>query len=152
MAAKIAAFSPRRPSMTSPLLLDTCAAIWLMQKAPMSPASLDAIGAAQRAHAGVFVSPISAWEIATLVRKGRITLTRPPDAWFDALLSLPGIRLADMPPRVLIASNLLPGDPPSDPADRIIAATARAYGLTIITRDGELVPYAKAGHVEVIAC
>ncbi|MGE0225363.1 MAG: type II toxin-antitoxin system VapC family toxin [Acetobacteraceae bacterium] len=136
----------------TPLLLDTCAAIWLMQKAPMSQASLDAIRAAQRAHAGIFVSPISAWEIATLVRKGRITLNRPPEVWFDTLLGLPGIRLADMPPRVLIDSSLLPGAPPRDPADRIIAATARAYGYRIVTRDGELVPYAASGHVDVIAC
>lgn len=138
--------------MSHPVLLDTCAAIWLMDQAPMSAASLEAIRSAQRAHAGVYVSPITAWELVTLIRKGRMRLNRPPEVWFDTLLSLPGVRLAEMSPSILIASGLLPGDAPKDPADRIIAATGRAFGYTIVTRDGELVPYAAAGHVAVIAC
>jgi PIN domain nuclease of toxin-antitoxin system len=144
--------SGRGSVLGRPVLLDTCAAIWLMDGAHMSPASRDCIHAAQRARLGVFVSPITAWEIATLLRKNRIQLNRPPEVWFDALLSLPGIRLAQLSPAVLIASALLPGAAPRDPADRIIAATARAFGYTVVTRDGELIPYAAAGHIEVVAC
>ena len=138
--------------VSDPVLLDTCAAIWLMDGAPMSQAARDAIRAAQRAHAGVFVSPITGWEIGTLVAKGRIQLNRSPEVWFDTLLGLPGVRLAALSPAVLIASCALPGTPPRDPADRMIAATARAFGYTVITRDGELVPYGAAGHVAVVAC
>jgi PIN domain nuclease of toxin-antitoxin system len=100
----------------------------------------------------VFVSPISAWEIGTFVRKGRVTLSMAPETWFEALLALPGVRLAPMPPRTLIASALLPGNPPADPADRIIAATARAGNLVILTRDRELLSYGDEGHVRVLAC
>ena len=57
-----------------------------------------------------------------------------------------------MSPAILIASSFLPGEPPRDPADRIIAATARAFGQTLITRDGELLPYAKAGYLAAINC
>jgi len=138
--------------MPEAVLLDTCAAIWLMGGAPMSEASREAIREARRAGAGIFVSPITAWEIGTLVRKGKIRLTMAPDLWLDTLLSLPGVLLAPMPPKVLLGSNFLPGDPPKDPADRIIAATAREYGMSVITRDGELIPYAAAGHVRVIGC
>ena len=67
-------------------------------------------------------------------------------------MRLPGVRLAPMPPGVLIASASLPGAPPSDPVDRIVAATARTFGLSIITRDGELILYARAGHIEAIEC
>ncbi len=140
------------PIMSDPVLLDTCAVIWLMDGAPISAAARDAIRAAQRAHMGVFVSPITAWEIGTLVAKGRIQLSRSLDVWFETLLGLPGIRLAALSPAVLVASCALPGSPPRDPADRMIAATARAFGYTVITRDGELVPYAQAGHVAVVAC
>lgn len=118
----------------------------------LSTASRDAIDAAQSDNSGVFVSPITAWEIATLVARNRFSLTLSPDAWFDALLALPGLRLAAMPPSVLIASVSLPGSPPNDPADRIIAATARAFGFVIATRDRELTGYAAAGHLEIIAC
>jgi PIN domain nuclease of toxin-antitoxin system len=135
-----------------PVLLDTCAAIWLMNGAPMSQSSRDAIRTAQKARLGVFVSPITGWEIATLVRKSRIQLNRPPEVWFNSLLNLPGVRLTELSSAVLIASAALPGDPPRDPADRIISATARAFGYTVITRDEELISYAAAGHIETIRC
>ena len=138
--------------MSPSVLLDTCAAIWLMNGSPMSPASRDALRSAQTAHQGVFVSPITAWEIATLMRKNRMQFNRPPDVWFDTLLALPGVRLAPLTPAILIASALLPGSAPRDPADRIIAATGRAFGHTIITRDGELIPYAREGHIQAIGC
>ena len=57
-----------------------------------------------------------------------------------------------MTPGVLIASGFLPGKPPNDPADRILAATARAFELMLITRNGELMRYAKAGHIKAIGC
>ena len=135
-----------------PVLLDTCAAIWLMNGDPISSESRAAISQAQRQNLGVFVSPISAWEIATLAARNRLQLTLDPQAWFDALLHLPGIRLAPMAPGVLIASAFLPGQPPRDPADRIIAATAREQGQTVITRNGELTTYSAAGHLDVIGC
>ncbi len=137
--------------MARPLLLDTCAAIWLMNGDPLSPESLEAIAAAQREDA-VAVSPITAWEIATLAARGRLALTLAPIAWFAALLRQKGVVLAPMPPDVLIASATLPGNPPRDPADRIIAATARQYGHVVVTRDGELLPYARARHLDAIAC
>jgi len=135
-----------------PILLDTCAAIWLANGDPMTAQSRAAITAAQASSAGVNVSPISAWEIATLVARNRLQLTLAPDAWFRQLVALPGVRLAPMPSELLIASAFLPGVPPRDPADRIIAATARAYNLAIVTRDGELTHYAQAGHVVTIEC
>ncbi len=133
------------------MLLDTCAAIWLMNGDKMTAPSREAIGAAQEAGL-VHVSPITAWEIATLAARGRLTMRLSPEAWFRALLAQPGVALAPMPPDVLIASATLPGTPPRDPADRIIAATARTFGQAIVTRDGELVPYGQAGHIEVIEC
>jgi PIN domain nuclease of toxin-antitoxin system len=139
-------------SPVQPVLLDTCAAVWLMNGDPMTADSRSAVIAAQHGNLGVYVSPMTAWETATLVAKNRLQLVLSPEAWFDALLSLPGVRLAAMPPKVLIASAALPGMPPKDPVDRIIAATGRAFGYSIITRDGELMDYARAGHINAIGC
>jgi PIN domain nuclease of toxin-antitoxin system len=134
------------------VLLDTCAAIWLMNGDPVSRESREAVSAAQRQNTGVFVSPISAWEIGVLLARNRIQLTHQPRAWFEKLLEWPGVRLAPMPTSVLIDSSFLPGVPPRDPADRIIAATARAYGYAVITRNRQLSDYAAAGHIDLIAC
>jgi PIN domain nuclease of toxin-antitoxin system len=65
---------------------------------------------------------------------------------------MPGIRLAPLTPKILLASTMLPGAPPSDPADRIIAATARALGKTLITRNARLLDYSRQGHIRAIAC
>jgi PIN domain nuclease of toxin-antitoxin system len=123
-----------------------------MEGAPISAAARQAIEAALSAGAGVYVSPISAWEIAMLAARGRLILALAPEVWFAALLALPGMRLAPMPPEVLMASATLPGNPPRDPADRIIAATSRTYGHVVITRDGELIPYGVSRHIEAVGC
>jgi PIN domain nuclease of toxin-antitoxin system len=138
--------------MAQPMLLDTCAAIWLVNGDPMSADSRASITAAQTENLGVYVSPMTAWEVATLVAKNRLQLALSPEAWFEALLGLVGVRLAAMPPRVLIASTTLPGAPPKDPVDRIIAATGRTFGYSIVTRDGELMLYARAGHIVAVGC
>lgn len=119
---------------------------------PISVASRASIAAAQAGNLGVYVSPLTAWEIATLTAKNRLRLSLSPEAWFEALLALAGVRLAALPPAVLIASAMLPGKPPKDPVDRIIAATARTFGFPIVTRDGGLMRYAHAGHIEAVAC
>jgi len=139
-------------SLAAPVLLDTCAAIWLMNGDPMSKQSRAAISTAQTQNLGVYVSPITAWEIGTLTSRNRIQLALDPEIWFDRLLHLPGLRLAPMSTNLLIGSSFLPGSPPRDPADRIIAATARMFGYTLITRNGALTAYALAGHLDLIEC
>jgi PIN domain nuclease of toxin-antitoxin system len=134
------------------VLLDTCAAIWLMSGEPMSKASRSAIRDAGLANLGVFLSPITAWEIGTLVAKKRIQITLSPEVWFETLLALPGVRLAPLTPKILLASTALPGIPPTDPADRIIAATARAHGHVVITRDSKVLQYAREGHIRAKTC
>lgn len=100
----------------------------------------------------VRVSPITAWEVGMLSSRGRLALSASVMAWFDLLLSLPGVALAELPPKVLVDATCLPGKRPRDPADCILAATAREYGLTLVTRDKALLNYGEAGHVNVVAC
>jgi PIN domain nuclease of toxin-antitoxin system len=138
--------------VADPVLLDTYAAIWLLPGKPMSDAALAAIRTAREAGVGVYVSPFTAWEIGTLTAKGRIQLTLSADVWFETLLAFPGVRLAALTPKILLASTSLPGTPPSDPADRIIAATARLCGQIVVTRDQKLLDYAQAGHIRAMAC
>jgi PIN domain nuclease of toxin-antitoxin system len=136
----------------SGLLLDTCAAIWLAEGEAVSQQALNAIDRAGTTGKSIFVSPITAWEIGLLAARGRIAMSMPPQAWFERLLAVPGIALTDLSVRILIASSYLPGQPPRDPADRMIAATARETGLKLITRDRLLLDYADQGHIEAIAC
>jgi PIN domain nuclease of toxin-antitoxin system len=132
-----------------PLLLDTCAVIWLTEKASLRPAAVEML----RVNAGAtYISPITAWEIGMLAARGRLQLLIRPERWFANLFDVPGVRLAEMSPDLLIASSQLPGKPPRDPTDRIIAATARELGATLITRDRALLEYGEAGHIAVMEC
>ena len=135
-----------------PLLLDTCATIWIAAGQPLASDALAAIDRCRRSGEFVYVSPISTWEIGVLVSRGRLTSPMSPQRWFEHLLEAPGVRLADMSPDILIASSLLPGTPPRDPADRILAATAREYGYRLMTRDTPLLTYARQGHLQTLAC
>ena len=87
-----------------------------------------------------------------LVAKGKIALALDPDLWFQRFCELPPVALAAMSTSVLVASTTLPGRPPRDPADRIIIATARAFGYVLATRDAEILEYGSQGHVRVIEC
>ena len=134
------------------VLLDTCAVIWIANGDPLREPAAGALEEALADGGRLIVSPMSAWEIAMLASKGRIALSLDPGVWFERFLALPGVALATMPPAVLIASCALPGAPPADPVDRILAATARAFGYTLATRDRRLLDYAGLGHVRVMGC
>jgi len=135
-----------------PLLWDTCTAIWIYEKARLSQAALEAMGAAYREGVPSYISPITACEVGMLTAHGRLQLLIRPERWFSNLFEVPGVRLAEMSPDLLIASSYLPGKPPKDPTDRIIAATARDLGATLITRDRTLLNYGAQGHFAVLEC
>jgi PIN domain nuclease of toxin-antitoxin system len=137
--------------MRRPYLLDTCAAIWLLED--NLPATAD-IALAEAYHEGVwtYVSPITAWEVSVSARKRRFASSLAPQRWFELLMGAPGMALADMAPSVLIASQELPHFPTDDPADRIIAATAREHGFIVVTRDRALLEYGKWGYLNVLEC
>lgn len=134
-----------------PILLDTCALIWLEAGANFTPEAEAALQDAQAIGTQVLVSPITAWEIGLLVSRGRLALSLPPLKWFERVLDL-GVDLASMTPDILIASSQLPGPPLRDPADRIIATTARDGGYRLMTRDRPLLDFAAGGQVAAIPC
>jgi PIN domain nuclease of toxin-antitoxin system len=131
----------------SDLLLDTCAVLWLAQGADMTPASRTAI-----ADRNLNVSPISAWEIANLVRKGRLASTLPVATWFHQAVGKMAAEMSPLSVEILTGSCSLPGLPPDDPADRIIIATARQADMTVVTRDRQILDYSRAGHVRSLVC
>jgi PIN domain nuclease of toxin-antitoxin system len=139
----------------SAVLLDTCAVIWLAN-GDLSPEVGDIIVAAGLGG-GIFVSPISAWEIGMLSkpRSGRasgLEFLPDPKAWFARFMAGPGIKAAAFTSDAAIDASYLPGDIHGDPGDRLIISTSRSMQIPIVTRDSRIIAYAAAGHVQVIAC
>ena len=135
----------------APILLDTCAAIWTTTGEAFSAEARQAIAEADAERIAVLVSPITAWEIGILVSRGRVALAEDPKPWFGGLLES-GLELADLTPAILIESSFLPSSTLRDPADRILAATARANGYRLMTRDRPLLDYGEAGWLKTVAC
>lgn len=129
------------------LLLDTCAVLWLAQGAKMSAEARRAV--AERA---LHVSPITAWEIANLVRKKRVALAHPVAAWFRRAVDEMQAATPHLSVDILTNSCDLPGDPPNDPADRIMIATARESDMILVTRDRLILEYSRTGYVRTMAC
>ncbi|GLK72462.1 type II toxin-antitoxin system VapC family toxin [Ancylobacter dichloromethanicus] len=138
--------------MGMPLLLDTCAALWIAQGAPISDEARGTLIEARLRGAPISVSPMSAWELGRLVEQGRVRLAMEPAKWFAALAALPGMSVAAMTPDTLIASSFLPGVAPLDPVDRVLIATARDHGYRLMTRDRVMLDYAETGYLQAIAC
>lgn len=138
------------------VLLDTCAVIWLANGDPMAPAALAAIQAAGRG-AGIFISPVTAWEIGLLSRPrpnrpAAMAFLPDPKTWFARVMAAPGVREAALTAAIAVDASWLPGALHGDPGDRMIIATARDHGLPVVTRDAAILAYAQAGHVAAVAC
>lgn len=137
--------------MRPPFLLDTCAALWFTDASLPRP-TVQALTEACNLGLSTFISPITAFEVGQLARKRRFKSQLTPLQWFERLLGMPGMALADLPPAVFIASSELPHCDAKDPSNRIIAATAREYGYTVVTRDRALLEYGKQGYLSVLEC
>ena len=95
------------------------------------------------------VSAISILEIARLVALSRYDLMMSVEEFVEEGTGDGGLRLLDLSPRILIASTRLPGTVDRDPSDRLLIATAREHGLTLLTRDKDILSYAAQGHLNV---
>ena len=114
------------------LLLDTCTLVWLdSDPALLSATARQEIGNQARS---LFVSSVSALELAIKIRKGKLTLPMPLETWFPGVLAAHGIEEIVVDWRVSAATGALPLLH-SDPFDRIIIATAKLNNQSIVTPD-----------------
>lgn len=131
----------------SPLLLvDTHTLIWMVEEAPrLGARTAEALNRAGWENR-IAVSAITPWEIGLLVSKGRLQLGADVMEWIREALAKPGVQLAPFTPEIAVASTRLPFEMHADPADRILVATARHLGATLVTADKALLDMAKNGH------
>jgi PIN domain nuclease of toxin-antitoxin system len=121
------------------IVLDTHALVWwLAEPARLSAAARRAIDKAVRQAIPVAASAISLFEIATLVRRGRLVLTIAPDRWVQAALGLPELRVLPVSVDIAWQAGQFAEALPGDPADRIIVATATANEARLVTADDRL--------------
>lgn len=120
------------------ILLDTHVFLWLcLEPKRLSRSAIVAIRKAINAG-GFGIASISLWEIAMLINLGRLSPRSTPETWLSDLIETSGVIVKDITPAIAVLSTQFPREFPSDPADRLIGATARAEGLVLVTRDSGL--------------
>ncbi|MEK6731365.1 MAG: type II toxin-antitoxin system VapC family toxin [Pseudomonadota bacterium] len=98
----------------------------------------------------LYISAISAWEIAMLDAKQRIILSKPCLKWIQESIEKIGIQLIPLSLEISVESCQLPGTFHDDPVDRIIVASARIHNLALMTHDDRILHYSNQDYVQTI--
>lgn len=121
------------------LLLDTCTILFYVQdSADLSARAMSLVSAAD---SEVYVSAMSAPELACLHDRNRIKLTMHWRQWWHRALELNGWECLPVTQAIAEEAYCLPEPIHRDPIDRLLIATARCERLTLITTDRLMLSY-----------
>jgi PIN domain nuclease of toxin-antitoxin system len=84
---------------------------------------------------GFAVASISLWEVAMMLVRGRVIPHGTPESWLGALVDRSGVTVKEITPSIAALATHFPEN---FPADRLIAATARAEGVPLVSRDARI--------------
>lgn len=76
-----------------------------------------------------------------LVQRNRLSLSMSAGDWLATVEQIDGLRFVPVDRHLALASVNLPGEFHKDPADRLIVATARHFGATLMTADDKILRY-----------
>jgi PIN domain nuclease of toxin-antitoxin system len=131
------------------LLLDTHVWIWVAAGDSIISSVMKKVIDRAKAREHLLISPISIWEISMLVERKRILLDMDMTDWLKQWVELPGIKIAEFSFQVAILSNRLPGIIHSDPADRILIASAYEENAVLVTADEKILKYGEDHFISV---
>ena len=126
------------------VLLDTHIALWLDSGGErLRPATRALIDDCWQNGGTIFLSAVTAWEIALLVDTGRIDLDLPVEAWVERFHDRPGIEAVPLGHRTACRSYQLHHLAHRDPADRLLIATAIELACPLVTYDERIERFGK---------
>lgn len=123
------------------IILDTHVLVWWLGEPSKLSKKAEKVIISEKDQGKLFISSISIWEICLLVKKGRMGLGMDIDSWLTKLDSLSFLESIPLSNTILAKSVYLPEPFHNDPGDRIIIATARESGATLITSDSKIQKY-----------
>ena len=129
------------------ILLDTHVLVWWVSDAKKLSRKAHVALRDALDHDGFFVSAISMWELSMLLKKGRLTVSIDSELWLDQIEATKGFHIVPVDSVIARSSVFLPGILHDDPADRMIIATARSLGISLVTADKKIREYQ---HVKTI--
>jgi len=123
----------------SHFVLDTHILLWWFEEAKkLSPAQEQVLETISPNNP-VAVSDITQWEIATLYSLGRLKFRLPLRDWLVRATAAPLVERVGITPAIAAEVAALPDSFHRDPADRLIVATTRVCGATLVTSDKRII-------------
>lgn len=116
-------------------LLDTHVLIWMVSDSSrLSRAAARELRKAEQ-NGELAIASITLWELASLYHHGRLRTSGTIESAIREILEKSQVQVIEVTPEIAALTTTFPETYPKDPGDRLIGATARAYGLTLITQD-----------------
>jgi len=120
------------------IVMDTCSIIWdALSAKNLSRKAKAAI--AKHEDDGLVFCDISAWEIAMLMKKGKLQIDETPANFIRAIMNSRNYICKSITPEIAELSVNLGKEINNDPADRLITATAIIENMELITADKNLI-------------
>jgi PIN domain nuclease of toxin-antitoxin system len=118
------------------ILLDSHVLAWTVADSKrLSRAAVSEIRRARRGG-GLAISAITLWELSWLLYRGKLQSYGSTESTLRSMTE--GVTVLPITPEIAVLATQFPETYPSDPSDRLIGATARSQGLTLVTRDEKL--------------
>ena len=134
--------------MNNPIVLDTHVLLWSLLQPEELPEDIRQRITVAQENNQLLVCSISLWEIAMLKSKRRINIYEPIRDFLESITNIDGLSVKDISAEIAAESVQLMDDFHGDPADRIIVATAKCYGSTLLSRDQKILTWASLGHIK----
>lgn len=120
-------------------VLDTHVLVyWRSEPGRLTAAQREHLDAIESSGGQFTISAITLWELARMVELGKLAVTRPLDLFLTEIQEHPRIEVMPITGRIVAESVKLGPGFHSDPADQMIAATARCLGYPLVTLDGRI--------------
>ncbi len=120
------------------ILLDTHALVWMASDPDqLSHSAREAI---HKFKGSLWISAVSAWEVALLHKRGRLLLPVSPEIFMQRAASRHGLHELPVTTGLAMAAVALP-DIHNDPFDRILIAQALESSCRMVTKDSVIPKY-----------
>ncbi len=130
--------------MSDALLLDTHIALWMESgNERLRDSTRVLIDECRRAGGTIFLSAVTAWEIALLVDGGRIEIDIPVEAWVRRFIDRPGVESAPLNYAAAARAYTLFHLEHRDPADRLLISSAIELACPLVTYDDRIERFGK---------
>jgi PIN domain nuclease of toxin-antitoxin system len=117
------------------ILLDTHVLVWMVSDS--SRLSRNAARELRKAEqkGEMAIASITLWELALLYQHGRLRTSGSIESAIRTIVDKSQVQVIEVTPEIAALTTTFPEQYPKDPGDRLIGATARAYGMTLVTQD-----------------